>query len=167
MFDINIVDSGDDLFAVQLNGKTIAVCDETRANFWRCCTQPDKVFVSCDVGVSFGEEPLRLCKFRITEAEMRSFLNEVIYTYDHLDHDNHVGWVEIDPSIMRTLRQGAEEIVESQSMWLDEDDVYPKGVPFILIHPDRNTRTGEAFIELMFIEMSENDNVEEKEPSDL
>ncbi|QOC54700.1 hypothetical protein pSALSNUABM04_240 [Salmonella phage pSal-SNUABM-04] len=166
MFDVDIVPQGDE-FAVQINGVTICVCDEQRANFWRCCTGADKVFVSCDVGVSFGEEPLRLCKFRITETEMRTFLGQVVYTYDHLDHENRVGWVEIDPTIMRTLRQGAEEIVESQSMWLDEDDVYPKGEPFILIHPERNSRTGEAFIELMFIEMPENDDVEEKESADF
>ncbi|QVW56388.1 hypothetical protein pEaSNUABM6_00252 [Erwinia phage pEa_SNUABM_6] len=165
MFDVDIVPHGD-AFAVQINGTTITVCDEQRANFWRCCTAPDKVFVSCDLGISFGEEPLRLCKFRITEAEMRAFLGQVLYTYDHCDHQNHVGWVEIDPTIVRTLRQGAEEIVESQSMWLDEDDTYPKDTPFILIHPDRNTKTGETFIELMFIEMEKCD-VEEEKPADV
>jgi len=166
MFDVNVVPRLDE-FVVQINNEVICVCDEQRANFWRCCMGADKVFVSCDVGVSFGEEPLRLCKFRISEAEMRTFLSQVVYTFDHLDNENRVGWAEIDPSITRMLRQGAEEIVESQSMWLDEDDVYPKGVPFILIHPDRNTRTGEAFIELMFIEMPENHDVEEKESADL
>lgn len=167
MFDINIVDSGDDLFAVQLNGKTIAVCDEQRANFWRCIGHPDKVFVSGDVAISFSEEPELLCKFRISVDEMWSFLNEVFFTYDHVDNEMHVGWVEIDPSITRMFKQKAESIVSSCSMWLDEDDNYPKDVPFILIHPDRNTVTGEAYVEMMFIKLEEYSRVEEEEHTDL
>lgn len=158
MFDLTVTQDGDDSL-VSIGDIVIAKCDEQKANFWRCVGNADKVFVSCDVGISFGEDPVSLVVFRITQEEMERFLSQVLYTHDHCEHQNRVGWIEIDPTIQRTLRQGAEDIIESTSMWIDEDPAYPKDMPFILIHPERNTITGEAFIQLMHIYM-ESDPIE-------
>lgn len=157
--DINLGTVKGGLYTITVNGHIVATVDERTANLWRTVSDADQVFVSDDMAIHTDREPLVLVRFRLTQQEMEIFLKAVVYDYDgHTEGPMHMGWDEIDPSLRRVFRHGAETIVESDSWELDKNAHYPIGQPIIIIHPEKKGGTpydDTPYIELYYVILDE------------
>lgn len=157
--DINLGTVKTGLYTITVNGHIVATVDERTANLWRTVSDADQVFVSDDMAIHTDREPLVLVRFRLTQQEMEIFLKAVVYDYDgHTERPMHMGWDEIDPSLRRVFRHGAETIVESDSWELDKNAHYPIGQPIIIIHPEKKGGTpydDTPYIELYYVILDE------------
>lgn len=157
--DINLGTVKTGLYTITVNGHIVATVDERTANLWRTVSDADQVFVSDVMAIHTDREPLVLVRFRLTQQEMEIFLKAVVYDYDgHTEGPMHMGWDEIDPSLRRVFRHGAETIVESDSWELDKNAHYPIGQPIIIIHPEKKGGTpydDTPYIELYYVILDE------------
>lgn len=166
MFNVDIayglVCSG--LYNINVNGISVANVDERTSRLWQIVADADQVFVSDDMALNTDREPLVLVRFRLEQKEMEAFLGAVAFDYDaHTEGPMHLGWDEIDPSLRRMFRSSAEELFESPSWELDDNDRYPKGQPIIIIHPEKKGGTpydDTPFIELYYVILDEPSPVE-------